>query len=177
MSNSRGDNWYTPHWLVNALGSFDLDPAAPTTSHWTARACYTKAEDGLALPWQGRVFLNPPYSAIAPWIERMTEHRNGIALVFARMDTVWMHRALDDADAIFFIKGRISFVDSAGKKAGSAPAPSVLLAYGNQNVAAIKKAAAAGLINGKLFKETPFLLAQPKLITGADPEFGRLAAD
>jgi len=150
MSNTRGDEWYTPEWLVKALGKFDLDPSAPRRNHWTADRCYTKRDNGLALPWFGRVFLNPPYSNPDPWVEKLVQHGNAIALYFARTDTRWMHRALDSADAVFFLKGRIPFVDIKGQKSGSPASPSILLAYGQENVAAIRRAAARNLIEGKL---------------------------
>ncbi|PKQ07863.1 MAG: adenine methyltransferase, partial [Alphaproteobacteria bacterium HGW-Alphaproteobacteria-11] len=128
-STGRGDEWYTPAWLIEALGEFDTDPAAPVQNHWTAKTCYTKRENGLRLPWNGRTFLNPPYSKIDPWIYRLTAHRNAIALVFARMDTQWMDQALCFADGVCFLTGRISFVDINGKGSKSANAPSILLAY------------------------------------------------
>lgn len=153
MRNARGDEWYTPRWLVEALGNFDLDPAAPRRGHWTATHCYTREDDGLALPWFGRVFLNPPYSNPSPWVERLVEHGSAIALYFARTDSKWMHRALAAADGVFFIKGRMQFVDINERTFGSATMPSLLLAYGRANVEAIQKAQAYNRIGGRLFRE------------------------
>src|SRR5690606_33391584 len=119
MSNAGKDEWYTPKSLIEALGSFDLDPAAPSRDHWTADECWTKEEDGLSRSWgeeEIRKFLNPPYSEPNPWVDKLVVSRNTIALFFARMDTIWMHRALDGADAAFFLKGRISFINAVGKK-------------------------------------------------------------
>lgn len=43
---------------------------------------YTVADDGLALPWHGRVWCNPPFGREAvKWPRRMRDHGNGIALV------------------------------------------------------------------------------------------------
>lgn len=153
MADVRGDEWYTPRAMVEALGEFDLDPAAPSKNHWTAKTCYTKRDNGLTKPWAGRVFMNPPYSDIDPWIEKMTHHRNGIVLVFARMGTAWMCHASGIADAIFFLDGRIKFVDKKERAAGSANAPSMLLAYGEQNVEAIARAVVDGKLSGRLFEE------------------------
>lgn len=182
MSNARGDEWYTPKWLIEALGTFDLDPAAPRRGHWTATRCYTEEDDGLALPWYGRVFLNPPYSNPSPWVEKLVEHRNAIALYFARTDTKWMQRALDKADAVFLLKGRVRFVDMDGNQFQSAPAPSLLLAFGAPNVAALRVAQARNLISGKLFcehRETDDAYGSRAADNrhSAKAFFGRVAAD
>lgn len=54
------------------------------------------------------------------------------------------------ADAVFFFKGRIAFHHVTGERAKPAGAPSCLVAYGDQNVQAIKSAIDAGLLKGKL---------------------------
>ena len=33
-SKQTTDEWYTPKWIVDALGSFDLDPCAPENRLW-----------------------------------------------------------------------------------------------------------------------------------------------
>ena len=47
-SKQTTDEWYTPKWIVDALGSFDLDPCAPENRLWnTAKRHITPSEDGL----------------------------------------------------------------------------------------------------------------------------------
>jgi len=55
-------DWFTPPEIFDALGlEFDLDPCSPHAGHWVpARKIYTAADDGLAQPWDGLVFMNPP---------------------------------------------------------------------------------------------------------------------
>lgn len=77
----------------------------------------------------------------------MSEHRNGIALVFARTDNAWFHDFVCKADAILFLKGRVSFVDGlckAGK--GGAGAGSMLVAWGGVSVDALRKMQELGFL-------------------------------
>lgn len=78
------DERYTPAWVFQRLGlRFDLDVAAPVGGvPWIpADRHYSIEDDGLAQPWHGRVWMNPPYSGATPWVTKFIEHRHGIALV------------------------------------------------------------------------------------------------
>ena len=84
------DEWYTPKEVLKALGRFDLDPCAPVHPLWpTAEVMYDRDMDGLSLKWEGRVWLNPPYSRplIEQFVRKLAEHGNGIALLFNRCDS------------------------------------------------------------------------------------------
>lgn len=141
-SDMLNDEWITPRKILASLGQFDLDPCAPVKSPWpTAKKTYNKFDDGLSLPWEGRCFVNPPYGKIAEkWLQKLAEHKNGIALIFARTETeaffktVWPH-----AHSILFLKGRLTFhyVDGTKAKANSG-APSVLISYDAVNTQYLK---------------------------------------
>lgn len=96
------DEVYTPAWIFERLAlRFDLDVAAPPGGAPLVPAdrYYDQAADGLAAPWSGRVWMNPPYSDVTPWVRRFVAHRHGIALVpFAR--SRWLNRLWDEADAL-----------------------------------------------------------------------------
>jgi hypothetical protein len=48
------DVWLTPPHIIQALGSFDLDPCSPLNRPWdTAQKHYTIEDDGLTSPWGG----------------------------------------------------------------------------------------------------------------------------
>ncbi len=138
---ARTDDWLTPVAVIDALGgadSFDLDPCAPAVQPWpTARRTYTRVDNGLLLPWLGRVWLNPPYQRyeIGAWLGRMADHGRGTALIFARTDTEAFHRFVWRAcTALLFLAGRLDFHRPDGSPArrriANAGAPSVLVAYG-----------------------------------------------
>lgn len=79
------DQWFTPSEIFDALGlTFDLDPCAPTEgSVVPAKQVYSLPFDGLAAPWFGLVWVNPPYSSPALWATKWLEHGNGLLLVVA----------------------------------------------------------------------------------------------
>jgi len=114
-THNESKEWYTPREIFEGLGlEFDMDPCSPgkkvvpwipATTHLTIR------ENGLIQPWDGLVFMNPPYGNDTPkWFRRLAEHGNGIGLVFARTDTKWFHNYIPGAGAVLFIKGRVQFV-------------------------------------------------------------------
>jgi hypothetical protein len=127
--------WFTPPEIFEALGlTFDLDPAAPPGGvPWVpARRHFSVLEDGLAQPWLGRVWLNPPYDGqVDRWLARLAAHGDGLALAFARTDARWWQQRAPAATAVCFVAGRLAFVPGGGQPGGwTAGAPSALLAYG-----------------------------------------------
>ena len=104
--------------------------------------------DGLSLPWKGRVWLNPPYKnpLIGKFIDRMSNHDNGIALVFNRMDTaLWHEKIFPSATAMLIMRGRVRFFRPNGTEGDSAGCGSVLIAWGEKNDAVLRNCG----INGK----------------------------
>lgn len=136
--NHNKDEWYTPAWITDPLGPFDLDPAAPSVPHRKiAGREYTKADDGLSLPWEGRVWLNPPFShpAVRLFARRMAEHGNGIMLLLCRgFDAAWFQDdVLEKADALLFLRGHVRFIGPDGTAGRNAPLGTLLAAYGRDN--------------------------------------------
>lgn len=150
-NTTNAEEWLTPPEIIRALGTFDLDPCAPSPRPWdTARMHYTKTQDGLSQPWAGRVWCNPPYGRETfRWLAKLADHGRGIALIFARTETrgfdetVWQR-----AHAVFFFRGRLRFFRQDGSKGGPANAPSCLVSYCDADTESI---AASGLA-GKLVR-------------------------
>ena len=141
------DEWLTPPWLIQKLGNFDLDPCSPINPPWsTAARHYSILDDGLTAPWSGRIWMNPPYSNVGPWMRRLVQHGNGIALIFSRTDTkAFFECVWDAADAVLFLRRRLKFYHVDGTPAAhTAGAPSCLVAYGAPNVAVLQSNPALG---------------------------------
>lgn len=129
---SDSPEWYTPSHIVarvvQTFGAIDLDPCSNSHDDPSIPAGqhYTVEDDGLALPWRGRVYMNPPYGrVIDEWIEKLaSEWQNGnvseaIALLPARTDTGWFRRL--PAEHFCFVSGRLTFSEYES----AAPFPSV----------------------------------------------------
>lgn len=151
---TEGNDWITPLPLVQRLGSFDLDPCESNNQPWPlAPRGYRlgRGEDGLELPWQGRVYCNPPYGPhVYKWALRMAEHRNGILLIFSRCETAPWVSIWRAGDAFLFLQTRIRFCLPTGQRSGSGTAPSVLIAYGDHNVEALRNSGLAGALVSRL---------------------------
>ncbi len=147
--------WYTPKHIFDALGLvFDLDPCSPGRAvvPWVpAREHYTLEDDGLMKKWHGNVWMNPPYGKNTPvWLERLVMHGTGVAFLFSRTDAKWFHRFVSMADAICFVKGRVSFIhernaaayaeeDFEQDRAERPGAGSMLIGYGAENALALDR--------------------------------------
>jgi len=131
------DEWSTPQVLVDHLHAsfqFTLDPCAtPATAK--ATKFFTKADDGLAQSWAGeRVFVNPPYSETAAWVQKAYEESQGygatvVCLVAARTDRPWFQAAIKRANEIEYLPGRVWFGRGSDPAPYGAPFPSVLLVF------------------------------------------------
>jgi phage N-6-adenine-methyltransferase len=134
------DDWRTPPALFRHLDAefgFTLDAACSAEN----RLCPVglTPPDGLLAPWptSGAVWLNPPYSAVEPWLERARRHpRPVVCLVPADTSTRWWERHVARAAAeVRFVAGRIRFLtpDGAGhytkRGGGGLTTPSAVVIY------------------------------------------------
>jgi len=127
----KSDDWYTPPAIFDALGlTFDLDPCSPGPGHWVpARKVYTKDDDGLAQPWEGLVFMNPPFGGREghiPWLKKFLDHRNGVAIVRAYTSSRWWHNLMPSAHGLLFPRGKTKFIRPDGS-IGSSPGHGIVL--------------------------------------------------
>ncbi len=143
---NESKEWYTPPSIFEALAlDYDMDVSSPGADicDWIpARQHLTIKENGLTTPWQGTVWLNPPYGNDTPiWLQRFVTQPilGGVFLCFARPDTKWFHDYVPHCDAILFVKGRIQFISGKTmQKAQSCGAASMLLARGKHCAKALE---------------------------------------
>jgi transcriptional regulator with XRE-family HTH domain len=143
-NSSTSETWTTPKEFLEPLyrvfGVFDLDPCSPTSDGHTtfvkARAYFTEADDGLSLPWFGRVFMNPPYGrSIHKWTAKAkaeVDQGNAevvVGILPARLDTRYAHRDIKGSASVFFLQGRLKF----GSVEQVAPFPSCLAVWGSSD--------------------------------------------
>ena len=135
---SPNDDLYTPPEIFQALNvEFDMDVCAPINGlPWIpAKRSISEVEDGLAVKWEGIVWMNPPYSNPTPWVDKWLNHKNGFALVpFSRAN--WFVK-LWDSEAVCWATHLIWFVNSENKRK-CIFMPIALWAIGESNITALK---------------------------------------
>ena len=118
--------------------SIDLDPCSNRGNHTKAKQTFTRKDDALSKPWNGNVFMNPPYGkGMRDWIHKLiSEHQAGrvpipIALVPARTNARWFQDFARAADAVCFPQGGLRFINGkTHKEAKPAMFPSALFYFG-----------------------------------------------
>lgn len=147
--SSKSDEYYTPAEyiaaVVDVLGGIDLDPASCELAQATVGAAryYTKADDGLAQPWEGRVYLNPPYGTTGGesnqgiWAKRLVDaYTSGavtgaVLLVKAALGYEWFEE-LWYRWPVCFPRRRLSFGMPDGSGDGQSKQGSALFYFGQE---------------------------------------------
>lgn len=152
--------WGTPPELVQryadrwAGGAFDLDAAASDALH-VCPHYYTVHDDGLSLPWRGRVWVNPPYGlAEQKWVAKaIRETLAGraecvVMLLPAKTGKIWFQRYVMSQPpgtsgvtrlgtcplrypcaAVDFVRGRVAHLMPDGSSGSVAAFASVVLLF------------------------------------------------
>ena len=98
----HSDEHYTPKKVFDLLKlEFDLDVCAPVGGvPWIpAKRSYSLEDNGLEQEWFGMVWMNPPFSKPAPWVDKFIENNYGIALCVVSK-SIWFNKLWNAADAI-----------------------------------------------------------------------------
>lgn len=131
LFSSKRDDWGTPHWLYDQLTEafrFTVDVCANVVNHKHPNY-FDIDSDGLAQPWRGVCWMNPPYGrAVGAWMNKAaTEAQNGatvVGLVAARTDTRWF-QDFATLGRVYYLRGRLTF---QGAK-DPAPFPSAIIVW------------------------------------------------
>jgi phage N-6-adenine-methyltransferase len=138
LFSSDSDEWGTPYdkWVEwDNEFHFTFDAAASESNY----LCDVWSGDSLEISWDGRVWCNPPYSKVGPFVakahnEWMMNDRCEVVVMLlpARTDTKWFHEQIYNQPGVTirFIKGRLKFKDVNGLVRSSAPFPSMLVVFG-----------------------------------------------
>jgi len=111
------DECYTPKWLFDAMAiTFDLDVASsyhdliavPSHNRFTIQ------DNGLERDWYGRVWMNPPFSKVTPWIDKWLDHNNGICLVPLSSNGRWVNKLWDSDAACMYLPANMAFQGASG---------------------------------------------------------------
>lgn len=130
-ASSATDLWATPQDFFDKLDAefhFQVDVCA-TNDNTKCLSWFTKELNGLAQPWRGVCWMNPPYGrTIGQWMRKAYESsKTGatvVCLVPARTDTAWWHEFAMKGE-IRFIRGRLKF----GGHNNTAPFPCAVVVF------------------------------------------------
>lgn len=127
----RRQNWQTAPNFFAALHNeyqFTLDGASEPGNGLLPKS--STAENPVT--WNGeRVFCNPPWSNIAPFVELAQHAMMAVFLVPARTNVRWFHRALALGAKPRFFLGRPRFVGGPKDQKGhDSPVDCLLLVFG-----------------------------------------------
>ena len=132
MFSSATDMWATPQDFfdrLNVVFRFNVDVCA-LPDNAKCGEFFTPDMDGLAQPWQGVCWMNPPYGReIGKWVEKAYRSAKEtratvVCLLPARVDTRWWHDFCAKGE-IHFVKGRLKF----GGAKNFAPFPNAVVVF------------------------------------------------
>jgi hypothetical protein len=127
--SSKSDVHPTPDKITNFLYEFfgaegiDLDPCSDSNFNIKAKKHYTIEDNGLSQPWQGNVFVNPPFSEVAQWAEKaIAEYQDDkipdlIFLTKFDARVAWFKPLMNNADVFCVVEGYVSFEGNDGDSA------------------------------------------------------------
>jgi hypothetical protein len=161
LHSSEDSEWITPpaeqdpmrilERARNVMGTIDLDPASSKIANKMsvhATKIYTIKDNGLALPWHGKIWLNPPYgkiedddgkqrSSVKLWLDKLWAEvcamrmEEGIVLINSYTERQWFWPLWEQW--LCFPYRRVRYVSSDGSAVKDQPPHgNAIVYYGDQ---------------------------------------------
>jgi len=117
---------------------FDIDVASPPggVSWVPAKRYFTQFDDALGQDWTGRIWMNPPFSKVTPWVEKFILHGNGVTLL-PIAKSKFIDLITNASDGMVMLPAYMKF--KGPNKLGMIRFPCGLFAIGEENVEGIAK--------------------------------------
>lgn len=132
LDDADRDTWCTPKWITDAIGRFDLDPCSNARSTVQSELSFRleRGEDGLEqAAWvnaNARVFINPPYSNVMPWVQAY-RHTRFCFLLKLDPSTKWCEALLEYTSIVLLPRRtRVEFEPPPGVEGSNNPFPHAL---------------------------------------------------
>ena len=132
---------YTLQYILNAviacMGAIDLDPCSNSREipNVPAARHYSVEDNGLVQPWEGRIFLNPPFGpGVEVWFSKLYQERSAgrtteaIVLWKSATETAAWKTLTALSCRVCFPSARIRFIGPSGDD-GTGPTFSPALFY------------------------------------------------
>lgn len=131
INQDSGDvEYYTPAWVTEAamqvMGGIDLDPASCEVANKTVGAAryFTAADNGLTMPWYGRVWMNHPFGKAhnRQWINKLVAEFNAgnisraCCICFASTSEAWFQPLFNHAQC--YLSPRLNYISQGNVKKG-----------------------------------------------------------
>lgn len=108
---------FTPRWLVDRIrkdvfgGVIHLDPATTPDNPVGAERFVHLPDDGILVPWEGNVFVNPPWGRTMPiWVSKaLTAPGRVTMLTRTSTDSRWFQHALEQCSDVLFFGRRLDY--------------------------------------------------------------------
>lgn len=135
------DERYSPQFVIDGahavMRAIDLDPASSVAANERVGAAtfYTREQNGLVLPWFGRLFLNAPYSNYSEWIRKLADEKERVEQVFLLGPIPSLSLIADRCrfllnGSILYPNERLKYLNAATGKMVGSPFGSFLAYYG-----------------------------------------------
>jgi|APHM01.1.fsa_nt_gi DNA N-6-adenine-methyltransferase (Dam). len=129
VQKSKKDVWQTPDTLwqpIDNRDNIDLDPCAAKDTN-IGDTSYTIEDNGLAQPWSGTVWLNPPFSYKNKWFNKLEQEASNCDRIYVitpdstNVQSWWHNKLAPMCDWAWFSNGRVKYIDPQTGEKGKSP--------------------------------------------------------